>query len=81
MKPEEPKRIDIHEDELRGILETVKSHLTPPQHKILTAAINMLIWLQFSVKEKSLSIARLGRMLFGKKNESLENLQLLIKWR
>ena len=35
----------------------------------------MLIWLQFSVKEKSLSIARLGRILFGKKNESLENLK------
>lgn len=79
MKPEEPKRIDIHEDELRGILQIVESHLTPAQNKILAAAINMLIWLQFSVKEKSLSIARLGRMLFGKKSENLKNLKTRAK--
>lgn len=75
MKPEEPKRIDIHEGELREILQVVESHLTPAQYKILAAAVNMLIWLQFSVKEKSLSIARLGRMLFGKKTENFKNLK------
>jgi transposase len=35
----------------------------------------MLVWLQFSIKEKSLSISRLGRKLFGKKNENLKNLK------
>ena len=79
MKPEEPKRIDIHEDELRGILQIVESHLTPAQYKILAAAVNMLIWLQFSVKEKSLSIARLGHMLFGKKTENVKNLKARTK--
>lgn len=75
MKPEEPKRIDVREKELREILQTVEPHLTANQHKILTYTVNMLIWLQFVVKEKSLSIARLGRMLFGKKTESLKNLK------
>jgi hypothetical protein len=79
MKSEEPKRIDIHEDELRGILQIVESHLTPAQYKILAAAVNMLIWLQFSVKGKSLSIARLGRMLFGKKTENVKNLKARTK--
>lgn len=57
----------------------MESLLTLAQHKILTAAINMLIWLQFSVKEKSLSLARLGRMLFGKKSKNPNNLKARAK--
>jgi transposase len=75
MKPEEPKRVDIDKEELMGILQTVEPLLPHRQYKILEAAIKMLIWLQFSVREKSISIARLGRMLFGKKTENLKNLK------
>jgi transposase len=73
MKP--PKYTEVDQEELEAILAAVKPSLNASQFKILESAIKMLIWLQFVVKEKSLSITRLARMLFGKNTENLRNLK------
>ena len=75
MSIESPKRIEVDQEELEAILAVVKPSLDSSQYKILESAIKMLIWLQIVVKEKSISIARLARMFFGKRTESLENLK------
>src|SRR5271154_3099194 len=75
MTIEPPKRIEVDQEELEAILAAVKPSLNPAQYKILESAIKMLIWLQMVVKEKSISIARLARMFFGKRTENLKNLK------
>jgi transposase len=75
MSIEPPRHTEVDQEELEAILAAVKPSLNSSQYKILESAIKMLIWLQFVVKEKSLSIARLARMLFGKSNENLKNLK------
>lgn len=75
MKSKQPNHIEIRQEELEAILVTIKPILSLSQFKTLESAIKMLIWLQFVIKEKSISITRLGRMLFGKRNESLKNLK------
>lgn len=75
MKPEPPKHVEVQQEELEAILIAVKQHLSSSQYKILESAIKMLIWLQFTIKEKSISITRLTRMFFGKKTQSLKNLK------
>lgn len=61
MSIEPPKRLEVDQKELEAILIAVKSSLNSSQYKILESAIQMLIWLQVVVKEKSISIARLIR--------------------
>ncbi len=75
MSIEPPKRIEVDQKELEAILAAVKPSLNSSQYKILENAIKMLIWLQIVVKEKSISIARLARMFFGKRTENLKNLK------
>jgi transposase len=75
MTIEPPKRIEVDEEELKAILAIVKPSLNSAQYKILESAIKMLIWLQVVVKEKSISIARLANIFFGKRTESLKNLK------
>jgi transposase len=70
-----PKHTEVDQEELEAILAAVKPSLNSSQYKILESAVKMLIWLQFVVKEKSLSIARLTRMLLGKSTENLKNLK------
>lgn len=75
MKANPLKRIEVNQKELESILAIAKAHLTTAQYKILESAINMIVWLQFSLKEKSISIARLRHMFFGKKTESYKNIK------
>jgi len=75
MSIEPPKRMEVDQKELEAILAIVKPYLNSSQYKILESAIKMLIWLQIVVKEKSISIARLARMFFGKRTENLKNLK------
>jgi transposase len=79
MSTKPPKHTEIDQKELEAILAAVKLHLNSSQYKILENAIKMLIWLQFVVKEKSLSITRLARMLFGKGTENLKKLKSRVK--
>jgi transposase len=75
VKIKPPKHVEVKQEELEAILLAVKQHLSSSQYKILESAIKMLTWLQFKIKEKSISIARLTSMFFGKKTQSLKNLK------
>jgi transposase len=75
MTPKPPKHIEVEEADLESILDCVKPHVTSSQYKILERLIGTFIWLQFVVRERSISIARLSQMFFGKKTESLKNLK------
>ena len=75
MTPKPPKHIEVEEADLESILGCVKPHLTSSQYKILERLVETLIWLQSVVKERSISIARLSQMFFGKRTESLKNLK------
>lgn len=75
MNKNPPKYIETSQEELEAILANVKGFLSLSQYKTLESAIKMLIWLQFIIKEKSLSIKRLANLIFGKKTESLKKLK------
>ena len=70
-----PKRIEVDQEELEAILVAVRPSLNSSQYKVLENAIKMLLWLQIVVKEKSISIARLARMFFGKKTDNFRNIK------
>ena len=70
-----PQRIEVNQEELESILDKVKAHLTSDQYKILSSAIKMIVWLQVAIKEKSVTIAKLKYMFFGKKTESYKNIK------
>lgn len=73
MSLEPPERLEFDQEALEAILIAVKPALTSSQYKILENSIEMLIWFQIAIKKKSLSIARLTRIFFGKNTESLKN--------
>lgn len=75
MSIEPPKRIEVDQEEMEAILAAVKPYLNASHYKILESTIKTIIWLQIVVKEKSISIARLARMFFGKRTENLKNLK------
>ncbi len=79
MDHKKPEYIKVDQKELAVILETVKPHLTTAQYKILESAIKMLSWLLLMVKDKSFSIRRLSRMIFGKTTESFKKLKDRLK--
>lgn len=79
MDHKKPEHIKVDQKELAVILETVKPHLTTAQYKILESAIKMLSWLLLMVRDKSFSIKRLSRMIFGKTTESSKNLKNRLK--
>lgn len=75
MEFKQPKKLNIDPNELSAILEVVKPYLTKAQYTIINSAFQTLAWLLSVVKDKSCSIAKLRRLVFGKKTENLKNLR------
>lgn len=74
MKKQTPKRIEVNQQELESVLAKVKKVLLENEYEMIECSVQMVIWLQISLKEKSISIAKLLHMFFGKKTESQKNL-------
>jgi transposase len=75
MKYKAAKWIKVDPPEVEAILAAIQSVLSEKQYSTVKQSFETLVWLQTAIREKSISIAKLSRMLFGKKTESMKNLK------
>ena len=70
-KPSKPKfkRKELKLEELKGIVERVKSMLNEEEHEMLNAAVETLAFLTQEIEAKGASIRRLRHLIFGSKTE------------
>lgn len=74
----EPKCLNFSAEEIEGLISRLeKQALEKEDYPLLVELIKGLVWLNFSIKEKSLSISRL-RALFGVKTETAKRLLELV---
>lgn len=64
-----PKRLDISEAELEGLVAKAASVLSADEHAKLKAALETLLYLTSELDKKRVSIQRLKAMLFGASSE------------
>jgi hypothetical protein len=69
-----PKSIELTEEQLDALLVRVKnSALQPGDYEIIKAALDTVLFLEQAYEEKTFSIKRLLRMLFGARTEKTKN--------
>ena len=69
-----PKHLDFTPEQIEALIERLnKQALVKEDYPVLTNLIKAIIWMNFSLQEKKLSIQRL-RSIFGIKTESAKNL-------
>lgn len=74
-----PKRLDFSPEQIETLIERLNGEsLTKEDYPILANLIKAIVWMNFSLQEKQLSIHRL-RAVFGIKTESAKNLAKFIK--
>lgn len=70
-----PPHIEVKPEELRALIERVKSGtLQPGDEAIIQAMAETILYLNEAVEDKRASIARLVRMLFGASTEKAKNI-------
>jgi transposase len=70
-----PERLEMEIEELEAIVARAeKEALSPEDRSRLKAGIATLAWLVDEIERKSVSIARLQRLLFGTKTEKTKNI-------
>jgi len=69
LKVDRHKRIDLTPAQLEALLEEIKERLEPDQFEIVRAVFEMVRVLSQAVEQKSTSIARLLRAMFGGASE------------
>ena len=73
-----PEKIDITSEQIDNLIDRLESEsLIKEDYPILTELLRAIVWLNFSLQEKRLSIRRL-RSIFGIKTESAKKLLDLI---
>jgi hypothetical protein len=72
MKPPVP-RLDVSREELRSLLEHVRTGLSESEYQQLQAALDTLVYLTLLMEDKSTTIARLRQILFGATTEKTSN--------
>ena len=73
-----PKRIDFTPEEVESLLQRIESQtLEISDFPLLADLLRAMVWMEGSLREKSLSIARL-RAVFGIKTESARKLRKLL---
>lgn len=77
MKLNHAKCLEVDPKEISNILELIKPHLTESRYQIVDSSFHTNGWLLEIIKNKTCSIERLQRMIFGKMNQSLKNLKNL----
>lgn len=74
-----PKRIDFTPEQVEALITRIEDRqLESDDFSLLADVLRAMIWMESSLKEKSLSIARL-KSVFGIKTESAEKLAKLLK--
>jgi transposase len=74
-----PRRLDFTPDEIESLIERLDNQkLDPVDFPLLADVLRAMIWMESSLKEKTLSIARL-RAIFGVKTESAKKLAGLLQ--
>jgi transposase len=74
-----PKHIDFTPEQIEDLIDRLdKETLKKEDYPILTNLLKAIIWMNFSLQEKQLSIQRL-RAVFGIKTESAKNLAKFIE--
>lgn len=74
-----PKRLDFTAEEVEALIERIESQqLKPDDFPLLADILRAMVWMEYSLKEKNLSIARL-RAVFGIKTESAKKLMKLLQ--
>ena len=69
-----PKHLDFTPEQIEALIERLdKQALVKEDYPVLTNLIKAIVWMNFSLQEKQLSIQRL-RSIFGIKTESAKNL-------
>ncbi|HEY6437591.1 MAG TPA: hypothetical protein VIY47_13445, partial [Ignavibacteriaceae bacterium] len=73
-----PKRLDFTPEEVEALIARIENQcLLPNDFPLLADILRAMIWMESSLKEKSLSIARLKKV-FGIKTESAKKLAKLL---
>ena len=79
MVMKKPKRIDITTEQVESLIHRIESQqLTADDFPLLADVLRAMVWLESSLKEKTLSIARL-KAIFGIKTESAKKLAKLLE--
>jgi transposase len=74
-----PKHIDFTPEQVEALIDRLnKEALTKEDYPVLTNLLKAIIWMNFSLQEKQLSIRRL-RAVFGIKTESAKSLAKFIE--
>lgn len=69
-----PTHLDFTPEQIEALIERLdKQALAKEDYPVLTNLIKAIVWMNFSLQEKRLSIHRL-RSIFGIKTESAKNL-------
>ena len=74
-----PNRLDFTDEQVEALITRIENQqLEADDFPLLADVLRAMIWLESSLKEKSLSIARL-RAIFGIKTESAKKLAKLLE--
>src|SRR5262245_26900253 len=74
-----PKRLDFTPEQVEALISRLENqNLEPSDFPLLANILRAMIWMESSLKEKSLSIARL-KVVFGIKTESAKKLRKLLE--
>lgn len=74
-----PKRLDFTAEEIESLISRIENqHLEADDFPLLADLVRAMIWMGNSLREKSLSIARL-KAVFGIKTESAKKLKALLQ--
>ncbi len=71
MKP--PKRINLTPEQIEGLLGRVKAALSDGDYRIIKAIVDTYLFLNRLLEQKTTSIMRLLRMIFGPKSEKTKD--------
>ncbi len=73
-----PKRIDFTPEEIETLIERIENQsLKTDDFPLLADLVRAMVWMEGSLREKSLSIVRL-KAIFGIKTESAKRLKGLL---
>ena len=74
-----PKHLDFTPEQIEALIERLeKQALEKEDYPVLTNLIRAIVWMNFSLQERQLSIQRL-RSIFGIKTESAKSLAKFMK--
>jgi hypothetical protein len=67
-----PQRLDVSREELQELLACARQSLEPKHYLLLQRIVETLLFLSRAREDKSVSLKRLLRMVFGHRTEKTE---------